>query len=52
MSVFFTFQGGVIAINIHWDCNLDFDISNCRPKYSFSRLDDPEAKIAKGWNFR
>lgn len=46
-------QGGVIAIVIHWDCNLDFDPETyCTPSYSFRRLDDPYALIAKGWNFR
>ncbi|XP_013779732.1 P2X purinoceptor 4-like [Limulus polyphemus] len=45
-------KGGVIAIIIEWDCNIDFDIRYCIPIYSFRRLDDPEAKIAKGWNFR
>jgi len=44
--------GGVIGIEINWDCNLDFDIKYCVPKYSFRRLDDPNTSIAKGWNFR
>ncbi|CAG2105829.1 unnamed protein product [Medioppia subpectinata] len=44
--------GGVIGIDINWDCNLDFDIKYCVPKYYFRRLDDPKTKIAKGWNFR
>lgn len=46
------FQGGVISIEIIWNCDLDHDISQCRPKYSFSRLDDQDAKLAPGWNFR
>ncbi|KAG1653487.1 P2X purinoceptor 4 [Nymphon striatum] len=45
-------KGGVIGININWDCNLDRSVDHCNPTYSFSRLDDPDAKIAKGWNFR
>jgi len=44
--------GGVMGIIIHWDCNLDFNVKDCVPKYIFRRLDDPEAKIAAGWNFR
>ncbi|GFW89812.1 p2X purinoceptor 4 [Trichonephila clavipes] len=45
-------KGGVIAVIIKWDCNLDFDKKYCFPKYEFSRLDDPDAKLAPGWNFR
>ena len=38
---------------IEWDCNLDYDfMQNCRPKYKFRRLDNPNSKIAPGWNFR
>jgi len=42
----------VIVINIEWYCNLDYSIDDCLPKYSFSRLDQQNAKIAKGSNFR
>ncbi|KAI0207936.1 P2X purinoceptor 4 [Lamellibrachia satsuma] len=45
-------QGGVIAITIQWDCNLDFGLEYCKPKYTFRRLDRRHAKIAKGWKFR
>lgn len=45
-------QGGVISININWDCNLDKDLEFCAPVYSFSRLDSPNAIISKGLNFR
>lgn len=45
-------SGGVVAIVINWECNLDFNVNDCIPTYSFRRLDDPEAQIAKGWNFR
>ena len=45
--------GGVINIDIAWFCDLDKDfMSHCRPKYTFSRLDDPNSKIAPGLNFR
>jgi len=46
-------KGGVVAIIINWDCNLDFDAEkHCFPKYEFRRIDDPQAKISQGWNFR
>lgn len=44
--------GGVIVINIEWHCNLDYSLESCLPHYSFSRLDQQNAKIAKGSNFR
>ncbi|XP_033123168.1 P2X purinoceptor 4-like isoform X2 [Anneissia japonica] len=46
------YQGGVVGIFINWDCNLDKNWDDCRPQYSFRRLDNKEAKIAKGYNFR
>lgn len=46
------FKGGVIGINIDWDCNLDLSIEDCNPVYSFQRLDDPDAPISPGYNFR
>lgn len=47
-------QGGEIGINIEWKCNLDRNIEECLPKYSFTELDAPFAKnkISKGYNFR
>ncbi|XP_042349703.1 P2X purinoceptor 3a [Plectropomus leopardus] len=47
-------KGGEIGINIQWRCNLDLDIENCVPEYSFTRLDAPFAKnaVSKGYNFR
>ncbi|GAU94295.1 hypothetical protein RvY_06095 [Ramazzottius varieornatus] len=44
--------GAVFAFIIHWDCNLDYSEEHCLPKYSFRRMDSPNEKIAKGWNFR
>jgi P2X purinoceptor 4 len=41
-----------MGIMINWDCNLDYSVDLCYPKYSFRRLDNPDAKIARGWNFR
>ncbi|XP_072043604.1 P2X purinoceptor 4-like isoform X2 [Amphiura filiformis] len=48
----FAFLGGVMGIFIKWDCNLDHSWDQCVPKYSFRRLDNKNAKIAKGYNFR
>ncbi|KAA0200160.1 P2X purinoceptor [Fasciolopsis buskii] len=44
--------GGVIGIDIRWDCDLDWNVRYCNPVYSFSRLDDPDTNIAVGFNFR
>ncbi len=30
-------NGGVVGIKIAWDCNLDFEVRECRPRYSFFR---------------
>ncbi|XP_060783306.1 P2X purinoceptor 3a [Neoarius graeffei] len=47
-------KGGEIGINIAWVCNLDFHVDNCKPKYSFTRLDSAfkNSKISRGYNFR
>uniref|UniRef100_A0A8D1BWA1 P2X purinoceptor n=2 Tax=Sus scrofa TaxID=9823 RepID=A0A8D1BWA1_PIG len=47
-------QGGIMGIEIYWDCNLDRWFHHCRPKYSFRRLDDKTAKESSypGYNFR
>lgn len=39
-------------MNLHYDCNLDQDISKCIPKMSVFRVDDPESKISSGFNYR
>ncbi|XP_038059541.1 P2X purinoceptor 4-like [Patiria miniata] len=46
------YSGGVIAISINWDCNLDYNWDDCTPVYTFARLDNKNAKLAKGYNFR
>ncbi|XP_072456604.1 P2X purinoceptor 7-like [Notamacropus eugenii] len=33
-------HGGIVGIEINWDCNLDAWFHSCSPKYSFRRLDD------------
>ena len=47
-------QGGVIGIQINWDCNLDRLMERCLPKYSFRRLDEKESNrtLYPGLNFR
>ncbi|XP_073473003.1 P2X purinoceptor 5 isoform X1 [Aquarana catesbeiana] len=47
-------EGGVIGIQIEWDCNLDKDASECHPRYSFTRLDNKfsEKSVSSGYNFR
>ncbi|WP_411027386.1 hypothetical protein, partial [Salmonella sp. s54925] len=34
------------------DCNFDHDEEECKPEYSFGRVDNPGAQIAGGYNFR
>ncbi|XP_061458779.1 P2X purinoceptor 7 isoform X2 [Rhineura floridana] len=47
-------QGGIIGIEINWDCNLDKWLHRCSPKYGFRRLDDKKTNEAlyPGYNFR
>ncbi|KAM6423108.1 P2X purinoceptor 7 isoform 1-T1 [Liasis olivaceus] len=47
-------QGGIIGIEINWDCNLDKWLHRCRPSYDFRRLDDKRTSEAlyPGYNFR
>ncbi|XP_032072031.1 P2X purinoceptor 5 [Thamnophis elegans] len=47
-------EGGVIGIQIEWNCNLDKKPSECNPHYSFSRLDNKSAEksVSSGYNFR
>ena len=44
--------GGVVDINIHWNCNLDVSIENCDPQYQSRRLDQDKVSISPGYNFR
>ncbi|XP_058889160.1 P2X purinoceptor 4-like isoform X1 [Acipenser ruthenus] len=47
-------EGGVIAIQINWECNLDQLFHKCIPEYSFRRLDEKNSNktIFPGLNFR
>ncbi|XP_020825903.2 P2X purinoceptor 4 isoform X3 [Phascolarctos cinereus] len=46
-------EGGIMGIQINWDCNLDRSASHCIPKYSFHRLDnqDSDHTVSPGYNF-
>ncbi|XP_026104683.1 P2X purinoceptor 3-like [Carassius auratus] len=47
-------KGGVIGIKIAWLCDLDKADDECKPTYSFTRLDAMSAKttVSPGYNFR
>jgi len=47
-------EGGIMGIQINWDCNLDRTSSLCLPSYSFRRLDtrDVDHNVSPGYNFR
>ena len=46
-------KGGVISIQIQWDCNFDHAEIECKPKYKFARLDNYKGDtLATGYNFR
>uniref|UniRef100_A0A8C6H5C8 P2X purinoceptor n=1 Tax=Mus spicilegus TaxID=10103 RepID=A0A8C6H5C8_MUSSI len=47
-------QGGIMGIEIYWDCNLDSWSHHCQPRYSFRRLDDKntDESFVPGYNFR
>ncbi|ERE76864.1 P2X purinoceptor 7 [Cricetulus griseus] len=47
-------EGGIMGIQVKWDCNLDRAASLCLPRYSFRRLDtrDLEHNVSPGYNFR
>uniref|UniRef100_A0ACB8FZR6 P2X purinoceptor 4 n=1 Tax=Sphaerodactylus townsendi TaxID=933632 RepID=A0ACB8FZR6_9SAUR len=47
-------QGGVMGLQINWDCDLDKPYSRCVPKYSFRRIDNKDSShtVSPGYNFR
>ncbi|TSK22553.1 P2X purinoceptor 3 [Bagarius yarrelli] len=47
-------KGGVIGIKIAWVCDLDKSDDDCKPAYSFTRLDAMSEKtsVSPGYNFR
>uniref|UniRef100_A0A8C5NWI3 Purinergic receptor P2X, ligand-gated ion channel 4 n=1 Tax=Jaculus jaculus TaxID=51337 RepID=A0A8C5NWI3_JACJA len=47
-------EGGIMGIQVNWDCNLDRAASLCLPRYSFRRLDtrDLDHNVSPGYNFR
>ncbi|KAM4620860.1 P2X purinoceptor 1-like isoform 1-T2 [Polymixia lowei] len=49
--------GGAIGVMVDWTCNLDLDITNCKPKYTFHGLygnpgEKDNAKASVGFNYR
>ncbi|KAJ0068122.1 hypothetical protein NL108_016280 [Boleophthalmus pectinirostris] len=47
-------EGGVIAVQIKWDCNLDRLTHRCLPQYSFRRVDQKLSNktLSPGLNYR
>ncbi|XP_062380285.1 P2X purinoceptor 3a [Sardina pilchardus] len=47
-------KGGQIGIHIRWICNFDQPVENCKPTFSFTRLDEAfeNSNVSKGYNFR
>ncbi|XP_062999990.1 P2X purinoceptor 4 [Elgaria multicarinata webbii] len=47
-------EGGVMGLQINWDCDLDKPASRCVPKYTFRRIDNKDSAhtVAPGFNFR
>ncbi|XP_063313053.1 P2X purinoceptor 7 [Pelobates fuscus] len=46
--------GGIVGIEINWNCDLDYLSFKCRPYYSFRRLDEKvvDERLFPGFNFR
>jgi P2X purinoceptor 4 len=44
--------GIVIGAFCRWECDLDYDVTECQPDWSFQRLDDPKKTFSSGMNFR
>ncbi|XP_041734261.1 P2X purinoceptor 5 [Coregonus clupeaformis] len=45
-------MGGSIGILIEWKCDLDRDLSECQPRYNFTRIDINVSRESSGLNFR
>lgn len=43
-------HGGVVGLNIMWDCNLNWQ--SCSYKYTAARVDSPDSTVSSGYNFR
>ncbi|XP_072099273.1 P2X purinoceptor 1 [Mobula birostris] len=48
------YRGAIIGIVIHWDCDLDWPVTQCKPTYSFHQLYRSLTKdqVSVGFNFR
>ncbi|KAJ7309780.1 hypothetical protein JRQ81_007847 [Phrynocephalus forsythii] len=47
-------EGGVMGLQIKWNCDLDKPASRCVPKYTFRRIDNKDSAhtVSPGYNFR
>ncbi len=48
-------KGGVVQLEIEWNCDLDYSVDLCLPKFSFDRYDlkfGSKGTPASGFNFR
>uniref|UniRef100_A0A3B3QMZ8 P2X purinoceptor n=1 Tax=Paramormyrops kingsleyae TaxID=1676925 RepID=A0A3B3QMZ8_9TELE len=47
-------EGGIIGVNIKWNCDLDQFFRHCRPVYTFQRLDEKQSNrtVYPGLSFR
>lgn len=47
-------KGGVYRLKVIWDCDLDFGrtVHDCKPTYEFLRVDDRDAGVFSGFDFR
>ncbi|KAH0625418.1 hypothetical protein JD844_014915 [Phrynosoma platyrhinos] len=47
-------EGGVMGLQINWNCDLDKAASHCVPKYTFRRIDNKDSAhtVSPGYNFR
>ncbi|KTG05424.1 hypothetical protein cypCar_00016260 [Cyprinus carpio] len=45
-------EGGIIGVFINWKCDFDKDPSECRPTYSFRRLDMRKNLPSSGYYYR
>ena len=58
LNIIIYLKGGVIRINIVWNCDLDRNFDECLPQYFFERYDikftagSGRASPASGFNFR
>jgi len=45
-------KGAIILVTSIWDCDLDYPLKECKPRYRFQRMDGDEGSISTGFNIR